>query len=297
MRFRFKTSSMFKPRAVLGRHILTRGLPQSSLTDVYHKALMVSWGQFLASFVGLYVALNLVFATLYAFGSHAVANARPGSFADLFFFSVETSSTTGYGDMHPQTAYAHFVATVEILVSLVATAVMTGLIFARFSRPSARLVFAEHLVVSPYNGLKTLMVRVVNARESSITEATAKLWMLGPSISAEGKRFVGFRPMRLLRFENPAFGLSWTLFHPIDSQSPLYERSIEELKSDTVSIVISLTGLDERSSHTVHARMVYTVDAIKWDHEYIDMFHTDEKGRLFVDFSKINETQLNVTSL
>jgi inward rectifier potassium channel len=282
-----------RTNAINNRQVVAEGLRQSWWDDLYHVALGASWPRFLAALVGVFGGLNFLFATLYALGSAPVANARPGSYADLFFFSVETISTTGYGDMHPQTFYGHCVATSEIFVSLVATAAMTGLVFARFSRPRAKIIFARNPVVMRHDGVDTLMVRLANARESLITEATAKAWMLGPSLSAEGRRFIGFRPMRLLRSENPAFALSWTLFHPIDEDSPLYGKSREDTLRDEITIVVTIAGLDERSSQTVHVRQAYAADSVRWGHEFLDMFHRDERGRAYVDFSKIHETQVH----
>jgi inward rectifier potassium channel len=255
--------------------------------------MVASWPRFLVALAAIFAALNLVFALLYALGAAPIANARPGSFADLFFFSVETISTTGYGDMHPQTTYGHLVATAEIFLSLVSTAAMTGLVFARFSRPRARLIFASNPVVLRHDGVDTLMLRVVNARESLIAQATAKLWLLGPTVTAEGRRFVGFRPMRLVRSENPAFALSWTLFHPIDAHSPLYGKGAEEAIAEEISFIVSIAGVDERSSQTVHARQAYAADAVRWGHEFVDMFHRDEFGNTHVDFAKIHETQVS----
>jgi inward rectifier potassium channel len=273
------------------RRVVAEGLDHSPWTDLYRTAMAATWPQFLGALAAIFVALNAVFAWAYALGTDAIANARRGSFSDLFFFSVETLSTTGYGDMHPQTTWGHLVATVEIFVSLIATAGITGLIFARFSRPRARLIFASNPVVLKHDGIETLMVRVVNARNSYISEATAKLWALAPSVSAEGRQFRGFRAMRLLRGENPAFALSWTLFHPIDTDSPLYNKSREDVVADKFSFVLSINGLDETSSQVVYSRQVYAADDIRWGHEFVDMLHRDTQDRAYVDFSRINDTR------
>jgi inward rectifier potassium channel len=260
-------------------------------SDLYHTAMVVGWPTFLGAIAALFLAVNFVFAALFELQQGCVANARPGDVADLFFFSVETFSTTGYGDMHPQTFYGHAVATLETFASLIATAGVTGLIFARFSRPRARLVFARNPIVAAHDGVDTLMVRVANARHSFLSEATAKLWWLGPIVSAEGKRYVGFVPMKLLRGENPALALSWTLFHPIDGASPLYGKSAGELVDNEVNLVLSIAGLDETSSQAVHSRHVYAADDLKWGHEFVDIFSRDETERRHVDFSKIHETR------
>lgn len=272
--------------------VFTVGLEQSPWSDLYHNSMVVSWPRFLIALAASFVALNFVFAALYALGKAPIANARPESFSDLFFFSVETLSTTGYGDMHPQTIYGHVVATIEIFTSLVSTAAGTGLIFARFSRPRARLIFASHPVVTMHDGVETLMLRAVNARDSYISEATAKLWLLAPTVTTEGRRFTGFVPMTLAKSENPAFVLSWTLFHVLDETSPLYGRTAESLIADEARLVVSISGLDETSAQVVHARNVYRAADLRWGHEFIDMFSRDEQGNRHVDFSKVHETRL-----
>lgn len=273
------------------RSFVAEGLRQNPWGDIYHTAMVLTWPRFLGAMAGLFLALNLIFASAFFLGRDPIANARSGSFADLFFFSVETISTTGYGDMHPQTLYGHAIATIEIFVSLLSTAAMTGLIFARFSRPRARLIFANDAVVVRHDGVDTLSVRIVNARDSFISEATAKLWWLGLTESSEGRRYTGFYPMPLLRSENPAFAMSWTLFHRIDEQSPLYGKSEEQAVFEDGHVVVSIAGLDETSAQLVHARHVYPAKNLRWGREFVDMFHRDDEGRNFVDFSKVHDTR------
>ena len=283
-----------RPREfVIGeRRIVAEGLKTGAWADIYRTAMVVTWPRFLAALAAMFVLINVVFAAAFLAGHDPVANARMGSFADLFFFSVETFSTTGYGDMHPQTIYGHLVATCEIFASLVATAAVTGLIFARFSRPRARLIFARNAVILTHDGVETLVVRVVNAQNSFITEAAAKLWLLGPSRTAEGREFRSFLTMPLLRSENPAFALSWTLFHPVDERSPLYRKSADNAIADKINVVVSITGFDESSSQTVHARHVYAAEDLRWGHEFADMLRRDENDLTHVDFSKIHDTEL-----
>jgi inward rectifier potassium channel len=273
------------------RIFVAENLKQNPWADLYHTAMVMTWPRFLGAMAGLFLGLNVLFAAVYSLGRDPIANARPGTL-DLLFFSVETLSTTGYGDMHPQTVYGHLVATVEIFVSLISTAAMTGLIFARFSRPRARLIFASEAVIVPHDGVDTVCVRIVNARDSFISEAAAKMWWLAPSVTTEGRRYTGFSPMPLLKSENPAFALSWTLFHPIDANSPLYGKSPEQAAAEDVRLVVSITGLDETSSQLVHARHVYAAKDLRWGHEFVDMFRRDENGRAYVDFAKVHDTRL-----
>jgi inward rectifier potassium channel len=283
------------PRARLttftGRRIIADGLEHGFWTDFYHNAMTVSWPGFFAIIAGVFAALNVVFAGLYALGKDPIANARFGSFYDYFFFSIETSSTVGYGDMHPQTLYAHAVATVEGFVAVVLIALMTGLTFARFSRPRARLIFARNPVVQEHNGVPTLVFRLANARNAFISEATAKLWMLSGTETREGRRFYGFRPLRLIKNENPVLALSWTLFHPIDAASPLYGWTMDDLLASETNFIISIAGFDETSSQTVHARHTFAAQDLRPDHEYVDIHSVDEAGVRHIDYAAIHDTR------
>src|ERR1700722_10297874 len=218
--------------------IITEGLESNLWTDFYHNAMTVTWPGFFGSLAAIFVLFNLLFAQIFYLGDAPIANAKPGSFSDLFFFSVETTSTVGYGDMHPQTMYGHAVATVENFFGLVSLAVMTGLVFARFSRPRARLIFANNPVIAMHNGAQTLMMRVGNARNNFISDASAKLWIIRATSSSEGRRSVTFLPMRLDRSENPVFALSWTLFHTIDADSPLHGLSAQDIADDDLNFAL-----------------------------------------------------------
>ncbi len=278
-------------RKLGGRRIVADGLEHGPWTDFHHNAMTASWPTFFGALAAGFVAINLVFALVYALGDAPVANARAGSLSDLFFFSVETTSTVGYGDMHPQTMYGHVVATCENFIGLVMFAVMTGLVFARFSRPRARLIFAKNAVIADHDGTPTLIFRFANARNTFISEATAKLWMLRATTNAEGRRFVGFEPLRLVRNENPILALSWTLFHQIDASSPLYGLSEDELLASETNFVVSVRGYDETSAQTVHARYTFTAQDVRPGHEFVDIHSLDEHGMRHIDYAKIHDTR------
>jgi inward rectifier potassium channel len=252
--------------------------------------MTASWPAFIAALAAAFVGLNFVFALIYDLGDALIANAREG-LPDLFFFSVETTSTVGYGDMHPQTDYGHIVATAENFVGMMLLAMMTGLVFARISRPRARLIFARYAVVAPHEGVPTLMFRMANARSNFISEAVAKTWMIGPSVSQEGMRMVGFQPMRLIKSENPTLALSWILFHPIDAESPLFGMSEETLMASEINFVVSIVGFDETSGQTVHARDVFAAQDVRFGQEYEDIIWIDGDGLRHIDYSKIDSTR------
>ena len=286
-----RKSPRSRVRALGNRRIVADGLDQNVWKDFYYNAMTASWPRFFGVLAAAFVLLNALFALVYALGDAPIANARPGSLSDLFFFSVETTSTVGYGDMHPQTMYGHAVATAENFTGLMLLAVMTGLVFSRFSRPRAHVIFARNPVIDLHDGVRTLTFRLANARNSFISEATAKLWMIGPAETAEGRRFVGFQPMRLLRNENPTFALSWTLFHPIDKDSPIYGLSEDELLASQINFIVSIRGLDETSAQMLFARETFAAADVRPGHEFVDLFSLDEAGIRHVDYSRVHDTR------
>ena len=271
-----------------GRDIVTEGLSDHVWTDFYHRASTASWPLFFAGSLSIFLVLNLLFACVYALGDHPISNTATGSLIDLFFFSVETLATVGYGDMHPQTYYAHTVATAEIFIGMTLIAVMTGLIFARFSRPQARFLFARKVVIGQHDGSPTLMIRLANARGNTISGATARLWLLVTEISAEGGRFRRFRELNLERSENPVFALSWTLFHRIDDASPLANADADSLAAQESLLLLTVSGHDDQSTQELKARSTYAHTDIAWRHRYEDMVTLNE-GRTRIDFTKMHD--------
>jgi inward rectifier potassium channel len=278
-------------RNVGGRRIIADGVDAALWSDFYHNAMTVNWATFFGGLAAAFVTLNLVFALVYDLGHDPIANAKPGNLADYFFFSVETTSTVGYGDMHPQTLYAHIIATCENFIGMVSIAVMTGLTFARFSRPRARLLFARHAVIAVHEGKRTLVIRLANARAAFISEARAKMWVLRPTVTAEGRWIVAFQSLRLIKSENPALALSWSLFHPIDAESPLYGVDLDELISSETNFIVSISGFDETSAQVVRARHTFAAQDVRVDHEYVDIVRFDEDGLRHVDYTLIHETR------
>jgi inward rectifier potassium channel len=272
-----------------GREIVSRGLASAFWTDLYYRAMTVSWPGFFAGAAVIFLTLNGVFAFAFALGRDPIANTTPGRFLDLLYFSIETLATVGYGDMHPQTDYGHVVATVEIFTGMSFLAVMTGLVFARFSRPRARFVFARHPVVTLYEGKPTLMIRVANARQNTVSGAMARLWLIRGELTAEQHYFRRYHELYLLRNENPVFALSWTILHPIDESSPLFGSSAQELAEADALLVLTLEGLDENSSQQLNARQTYTPDQIRWQHRYVDISSNTEDGRMLLDYGKFHE--------
>src|ERR1700730_13913879 len=165
--------------------------------DIYHLILTLTWPQFAGMVLGIYLCINLIFATLYFLGGNCIAELTPGSYSDNFFFSVETLATVGYGHAYPATLYGHCVATLEILVGLFGLAVLTGLIFVRFSRPTARIKFSTVAVVAPFDGFPTLMIRLANLRHHAMVEAEFRLLLGRSELTREGEDVRRFYPLRL----------------------------------------------------------------------------------------------------
>ena len=271
------------------REIETRGLADSFWTDLYHRSMTVYWPAFFGSAAAIFVLLNAAFAFLYWLGNDPVANIVGNEPLELFYFSIETLATVGYGDMHPQTDYGHLVATVEIFTGMCFLAVMTGLIFARFSRPRARFIFAEHPVITVHQGQPTLMIRIANARNNTISQATARLWLFRVETTVEGYEFRRYHELLLDRHEHPMFMLSWSIFHTIDKTSPLYGLTADDLAAAEGSLTLNVGGFDDSSAQHLYARRMYSHDDIRWNHRYRDISSTSNTGRLTIDYSLFHE--------
>jgi inward rectifier potassium channel len=273
------------------REMETRGLPQGFWSDLYHRSLTVYWPVFFGTAAAIFISLNAIFAFLFWLGKDPVANVAPNLPLplSLFYFSIETLATVGYGDMHPQTNYGHLVATVEIFTGMSFLAVMTGLIFARFSRPRARFLFADNPVVAVHQGQPTLMIRLANARDNTISQATARLWLFRLEYTAEGYQLRRFHELKLDRHEHPMFMLSWTVFHTIDERSALYGMTEPDLVATDTALVLNLTGVDDKSAQQLYARRLYAHSDIKWNYRYKDISTVSPSGRLLIDYHMFHD--------
>jgi inward rectifier potassium channel len=283
---------MSKTRVVRlgGREVVTEGLHLNFWADVSHRCMTASWPAFIGGAALVFVAFNAFFATFYWIGDQPISNVPGGAYIDYLYFSIETLSTAGYGDMHPQTHYGHFIATVELFTGIFSMSLMTGLIFARFSRPSARLLFADNPVISDHEGERTLMIRLANERHNIISNATARLWLFKNIVSKETQSFRRFYELPLSRNESPALALSWTLFHIIDEASPLYGLNADDLEAMKVSLIVVVSGYDVVAAQTVHARKSYDYPDIRFGYRYAEILGTAEDGRLRVDYGRFHDT-------
>ena len=257
--------------------------------NLYHFLLTISWWRFLAVISAIYIAINALFALLYLVGGDGIENARPGNFADAFFFSVQTMASIGYGAMYPKTQYANTLVVIEALVGLLVMAVATGLIFARFSLPIAKVMFSHVAVIAPYDGVPTLMFRAANQRGNFILEAQIKVSLVRNEITKEGNFMRRFYDLKLVRSQSPAFSLTWTVMHCIDESSPLYNQTPESLTEETAELIVTLTGIDETISQTVHSRYSYISDEILWNMRFVDILSVTQDSRRVVNMSKFHD--------
>ncbi len=258
--------------------------------EPYHLMLTVPWLGFLAIVVLEYLLVNALFALAYLVGGDNIANAQPGSFPDAFFFSVQTFASIGYGFMYPKTVYANIIVAIEAIVGLIGIAVTTGLAFARFSRPTARVLFSRVAVVAPHEGSPTLTFRAANQRRNQILEAQLRVYLLRDEMTAEGHYIRRIHDLKLLRHQTPSFALTWQAMHPIDRHSPLYGMTAESLKQTAAMLVVSLSGLDETVAQTVHARHMYHASDILWSHRFVDVItHTSDDSHRYVDYNYFHD--------
>jgi inward rectifier potassium channel len=271
--------------------VVAIGLRDPWLGDLYHHLLTLPWSTFLLGLSGVYLGLNVLFALLYLLGEGAIANARPGAFVDAFFFSVETLSTIGYGQMSPATLYGNIVMTVEAMFGLGLIAVAAGLMFARFSRPTARVMFSKVAVVTEHNGVPTLSLRLANERRNQILEAQVSLALVRDEHTTEGEWIRRFYDLQLARQRSSIFAMTFTVMHPIDTTSPLWNETPSSLTAQGAEIVVTVTGLDETLLQPVHARTSYLAHEILWGHRFTDVFTQTEDGRLAIDYRRFHDAE------
>jgi inward rectifier potassium channel len=272
------------------REIITEGLDLSFWADISHRSMTASWPSFIAGAVLVFAVFNAGFGLLYWIGDQPISNVARNDYLDYLYFSIETLSTAGYGDMHPQTHYGHFIATVELFTGIFSMSLMTGLIFSRFSRPRARLLFVNNPVIAMQDGERTLMVRVANERHNVIGNATARLWVLKNTISKEGQPIRRFSELPLLKNEHPALALSWTLYHTLDETSLLHNLDADGMKAVGIALAVVVSGYDVVAAQTIHARKTYDHTDIRFGQRYADILENLDDGRIRIDYGKFHDT-------
>lgn len=260
--------------------------------DVYQWILSLTWSRFAALISAVYIAINLLFATLYWLSGNGIAGMPPGSFPAAFFFSVQTLATVGYGHMYPQTTYAHVVTTIEIISGMFWLAVMAGLIFVRFSRPTARIVFSDSVVIAPFNGHPTLMLRVGNLRSHRLVETEFRIMFTRDEPLLEGgEMFRCFHALKLHFDRLIVFPAALTLRHTIDETSPLYGETAESLAASRALLVASVVGVETVIPAAVQSQRDYSWEDIRFGEHFVEIYADHGDGRMTVDYARIHETE------
>ena len=280
--------------------ILGVGRWHSYWKDPYYLMLTIPWPGFFAITVGMYGLANAIAALLFLLGGEGtILNAESGSFADAFFFSVQTSASIGYGVMSPGTPYAHLLVTLEAIIALLGISVLTGLAYARFSRPTAQVLFSQTAVVSPFRGQPTLMFRAANERRNQILEAQMRVYVTLDEFDENDRMMRRYYELALLRDRNPSFFLTWTAVHPITPASPLYGLSQADLHQKSAALIVSVSGIDQTVAQAVHTRHTYYSADILWNHKFKDIIHSvdksdsddDELSIRYIDFEDFHEVE------
>lgn len=255
--------------------------------DLYPFLLTLTWTQFFGLFALVFFLVNLVFAGIYSLFPHCVDNSA--GFIDNFFFSVETLATIGYGEMTPHGMVAHVIVTTEALVGIAATAMMTGLIFARFARPTSKVLFTNSMVIGPWNGKPHLMFRMANRRRNQMSEAQVSCAVLLKEVTAEGHVLRKPTELPLVRARNPMFALTWTAMHPIDEKSPFYgPDALKRLADINADVFVTLTGFDETLMQTITARWRYRLEDIIPNAHFEDVLTVGDDGDRLLDYDKFH---------
>jgi len=259
--------------------------------DAYHWLLTLTWPQFSACVAGLYLGINLLFSLCYHLSPGCIAGNESNAWADSFFFSVETLATVGYGHMYPETMFGHVVATIEIIVGMFGMAIVTGLIFIRFSRPLARIVFSDPLVLSPFDGKPALMYRVANLRDQSMAEAEFRIILMRNELTKEGEVMRRFYPLNLQFDRLILFPAVITIRHILDEHSPLHGVALADMERDDYRFTASIVCIDTVIPAPVQSSHNYTWKDLRLNHKFVEVYREIGDNSLAVDYSLIHATE------
>jgi inward rectifier potassium channel len=278
-------------------NVTLEGLNPLSALSLYHWLLTISWPKFLGFITGSYVAVNALFAFAFLLCGADALQSVTGSFAGhpfyrAFFFSVDTFATIGYGNIIPVGVPANTLVTIEALVNILGVALAIGVIFNRFSRPSARIIYSRNAIVAPYRDKTALEFRIANGRSSQLIEVQIQV-ILTKVEQVDGTTARKFYDLDLERHRVVFFALSWTVVHPIDPSSPMWGFTQNDLLGADAEILILLTGTDETLSQTVHSRSSYKADEIVWGAKFANMFmRTEADGIIGMNLDRIHDIEV-----
>jgi len=272
------------------------GIGQFSTLNLYHFLLTMSWAQFLGLVLVLYFLSNIVFGLLYSsLGAEYLVDtsSKPTEniFLRGFFFSVQTFATIGYGTIHPVGIVPNLLVTIESYYSMIATALITGLVFARFSRPTAKIIFSETAVIAPYRNNSGFMFRVVNSRKNQLIEVQAQV-LFTRFVEKDGTTIRMFDLLKLERERVSFLPLAWTIVHPVDEQSPMFGLTEEDFEKSDVEILVILSAMDETFVQTVHTRSSYKLKEVKFGYKFANLYNNIETGApISIDIRKLSQVE------
>jgi inward rectifier potassium channel len=272
------------------------GLPVLNSLSLYHTVISMSWKTFIAQTLLLYFLSNVIFGIFYAsLGAESLVDSSTIPTDNLllrgFFFSVQTFATIGYGTIHPVGIIPNLLVTIESYYSMIVTALITGIVFARFARPTARVHFSQTAVIAPYRGIEGLMFRLVNGRSNQLIEVEAKVMFA--RFLKEGEKVVRrFDFLELERERVAFFPLAWTIVHPINEKSPLYGLTLEDFEKTDAEILILLSATDETFASVVHTRSSYKPSEIKFGYKFVNLYNKVENGeRISINIKKLSHVE------
>ena len=275
-----------------GRIVISRrGMPRRYWGDVYHRVLTMPWLHFVIGIFSFYTAINLCFALLYFINPGCIAGIAHWSFIDLFYFSVETLSTIGYGNWSPANRYAHTLVFLESGLGIVFSAVVTGLTFAKFARPEAKVLFANSLIFGEFFGQPALLMRIANGRNNHVVEANVSVSVGKNEVETDGSTFRRLYDLELVRARQPLFSLSWTVVHLLDENSPLWGTTEESLSAQAIFAIVAVTGMDDTYKQQINARHIYHHDDFLFNKRFRDVLHRDEKGEPYIDYAYFHDVE------
>ena len=284
-----KVGKKMKQKNIL--KIIKKNAPNRQHQDLYHYLLKISWLHIFILYVLTFIFINCLFASLYLLvpGSISVPH---NEFKSAFFFSVQTFSTVGYGIIAPVNLYGNIVVVIEIMTGVVSMALTTGLVFAKFSRASAKIIFSKNMLLTKFDGQDVLMFRIANARSNNIISANIEFFYTFNTRSPEGVNMVRFLPLKLQKNYSPVFALSWSVFHIIDTESPFYGKTKEEVQALKYNFHVILKGTDGTFNQNIYDMFQYKVDDILFNHHFVDILERLEDGTRIIDYSKFNLTNI-----
>jgi inward rectifier potassium channel len=269
--------------------VIKKNSPAAKYKDIYHYLQKITWMELFFIYVIFFLSINFIFALFYYLVPESL-EAVHHDFRTAFFFSVQTFSTVGYGTVSPASLYANIVVVAEIMIGVVSMAVSTGLVFAKFSKPQAKIIYSNNMLITKFDGQNVLMFRMANARSNQIISAKVELHHLYPTTTVEGKNIIRFSELKLIKNYSPVFALSWSVFHPITVDSPFFGKTLEEIEKLRWEFIVILNGTDGTYSQNIFDTHGYKSKSILKDHDFVDILHLEANGTRVIDYNKFHQT-------